>query len=207
MTRIIGGNAGGRRIQTPVGQHTRPTTDRVREALFSAIEAWCGSLQGLRFLDLYAGSGAVGLEAWSRGAGVVSFVESDRRTARLIYENAKLLGFSRVHVLTNSVAAALSRPPSAPYDVVFMDPPYHLDDASVGEELALLCGQDWLVPGALVVVERASRSPEPAWPACFTDTRGRKYGETTLWYGHAAGERPSEPDPDDPDDLDDPEAP
>jgi 16S rRNA (guanine966-N2)-methyltransferase len=195
MTRIIGGTAGGRRITTPSGQHTRPTTDRVREALFSAIESWCGSLQGLRFLDLYAGSGAVGLEAWSRGAGVVSLVESDRRTARLIYENAKLLGFSRVHVVTNSVAAALSRPPSAPYDVVFMDPPYHLDDAAVGEELASLVDQEWLVPGAMVVVERSSRSPAPAWPPGFTDTRERRYGETTLWYGHAAGEDapPEEP--------------
>lgn len=192
MTRIIGGDAGGRRIHTPTGQHTRPTTDRVREALFSAVESWCGSLQGLRFLDLYAGSGAVGLEAWSRGAGVVSLVESDRRTARLIYENAKLLGFSRVHVMTNSVTAVLSRSPSAPYDVVFMDPPYHFDDAVVDEELARLSGQEWLVPGALVVVERATRSPEPAWPAGFTGTRGRKYGETTLWYGHAAGERPSD---------------
>ena len=192
MTRIIGGTAGGRRIHTPGGQHTRPTTDRVREALFSAVESWCGSLQGLRFLDLYAGSGAVGLEAWSRGAGVVSLVESDRRTARLIYENAKLLGFSRVHVLTNTVTAVLSRPPTAPYDVVFMDPPYHFDDEVVTEELGLLCEQEWLVPGALVVVERATRSPEPAWPASFTDTRGRKYGETTLWYGHAAGERTDE---------------
>jgi 16S rRNA (guanine966-N2)-methyltransferase len=192
MTRIIGGDAGGRRIHTPSGQHTRPTTDRVREALFSAVESWCGSLQGLRFLDLYAGSGAVGLEAWSRGAGVVSLVESDRRTARLIYENAKLLGFSRVHVMTNSVTAVLSRSPSAPYDVVFMDPPYHFDDAVVDEELALLSAQEWLVPGALVVVERATRSPEPAWPEGFTGTRGRKYGETTLWYGHAAGERPGD---------------
>ena len=81
MTRIIGGTAGGRRIAAPRGAATRPTTDRVREALFSAIESWCGSLSGLRFLDLYAGSGAVGLEAWSRGAGVVSLVEQDRRTA------------------------------------------------------------------------------------------------------------------------------
>ncbi|MBJ7356617.1 16S rRNA (guanine(966)-N(2))-methyltransferase RsmD [Nocardioides sp.] len=192
MTRIIGGNAGGRRIHAPAGQHTRPTTDRVREALFSAVESWCGSLQGLRFLDLYAGSGAVGLEAWSRGAGVVSLVESDRRTARLIYENAKLLGFSRVHVMTNSVTAVLTRPPSAPYDVVFMDPPYHFDDAVVSEELDLLSSREWLVPGALVVVERATRSAEPAWPEGFTATRGRKYGETTLWYGHAAGERPSD---------------
>src|SRR6188768_4537862 len=99
MTRIIGGTAGGRRITTPSGQHTRPTTDRVREALFSSIEAWCGSLQGLRFLDLYAGSGAVGLEAWSRGAGVVTLVESNRRTAALIADNARAIGFSRARVV------------------------------------------------------------------------------------------------------------
>src|SRR6188768_3436238 len=99
MTRIIGGTAGGRRIDTPRGVTTRPTSDRVREALFSAIEAWCGSLQGLRFLDLYAGSGAVGLEAWSRGAGVVTLVEQDRRTARLIDQNAKALGFPKAEVL------------------------------------------------------------------------------------------------------------
>ena len=96
----------------------------MREALFSAIEAWCGSLQGLRFLDLYAGSGAVGLEAWSRGAGVVTLVEQDRRTAALITANAKTLGFPRAHVVVGSVAAALTRPPTAPYDVVFLDPPY-----------------------------------------------------------------------------------
>ena len=192
MTRIIGGQAGGRRISTPAGQHTRPTTDRVREALFSAVESWCGSLQGLRFLDLYAGSGAVGLEAWSRGAAVVSLVESDRRTARVIYDNAKLLGFSGVHVVTNSVTAALSRPPTAPYDVVFMDPPYDLDDARVDEELALLDAQGWLVPGAMVVVERSSRSPQPSWPVGVTGSRERKYGETTLWYGHAAGDHTPE---------------
>ena len=135
MTRIIGGDAGGRRINTPAGQHTRPTTDRVREALFSAVESWCGSFQGLRFLDLYAGSGAVGLEAWSRGAGVVTFVESDRRTSRLVYENAKLLGFHRAHVMTVPVASALGRPPPAPYDIVFSDPPYHLSDETVAGDL------------------------------------------------------------------------
>src|SRR3954469_15715601 len=99
MTRIIGGTAGGRRLSTPTGPTTRPTTDRVREALFSSIESWCGSLQGLRFLDLYAGSGAVGLEAMSRGAGVVTLVESDRRTARLIEQNAKALGFAKAEVV------------------------------------------------------------------------------------------------------------
>src|SRR4249919_3874642 len=107
MTRIIGGSAGGRRLATPRGTSTRPSSDRVREALFSAIESWCGSLQGLRFLDLYAGSGAVGLEAWSRGAGVVTLVEQDRRTAALITSNAKSLGFSRAHVVASSVASTL----------------------------------------------------------------------------------------------------
>ena len=192
MTRIIGGSAGGRRISTPNGQHTRPTTDRVREALFSSIEAWCGSLQGLRFLDLYAGSGAVGLEAWSRGAGVVTLVESDRRTARLIGDNAKALGFAKADVVAASVTATLAKVPSAPYDVAFMDPPYPLDDTSVGEELALLDAQGWLVPGAMVVVERSSRSPEPTWPAGITGQRRKRYGETSLWYGHAAA-NPEDP--------------
>ena len=90
MTRIIGGEAGGRRLRTPTGESTRPTSDRVREALFSALEALLGSVQGLRFLDLYAGSGAVGLEARSRGAGVVTCVEQDRRTAALVRDNTTL---------------------------------------------------------------------------------------------------------------------
>src|SRR3954452_19852723 len=129
MTRIISGTAGGRRLSTPHGPATRPTTDRVREALFSSIESWCGSLQGLRFLDLYAGSGAVGLEAWSRGAGVVTLVESDRRTARLIEQNARVRGFVKVNALAAAVSLPLTNPPSAPYDVAFLDPPYSLDEA------------------------------------------------------------------------------
>jgi 16S rRNA (guanine966-N2)-methyltransferase len=164
---------------------TRPSSDRVREALFSAIESWCGSLQGLRFLDLYAGSGAVGLEAWSRGAGVVTLVEQDRRTAALISANAKALGFTKANVVVASVAATLARPPAAPYDVVFLDPPYPTADSEVDADLERL-EPDWVVPGAMVVVERSSRSRPPEWPPGFTDTRDRKYGETTLWYGHAA---------------------
>jgi 16S rRNA (guanine966-N2)-methyltransferase len=186
VTRIIGGTRGGRRIQTPRGLSTRPTSDRVREALFSSIEAWCGSLHGLRFLDLYAGSGAVGLEAWSRGAGVVTLVEQDRRTARLIAGNARTLGFGKPDIVPANVAGVLRRPPSAPYDVSFLDPPYHLDDEAVSGSLQDLADHDWLVPGAMVVVERSSRSPEPAWPTGFTDVRHKRYGETTLWYGHAA---------------------
>jgi 16S rRNA (guanine966-N2)-methyltransferase len=186
MTRIIGGSAGGRRIQTPRGASTRPTSDRVREALFSAIESWCGSLSGLRFLDLYAGSGAVGLEAWSRGAGFVTLVEQDRRTAALVAANATALGFHKADVVTGSVAATLARAPRAPYDVVFTDPPYPHPDAAVAADLAALVAHDWLVPGALVVVERSARRSEVAWPAGLVAERDRTYGETRLWYGHAA---------------------
>jgi 16S rRNA (guanine966-N2)-methyltransferase len=158
----------------------------VREAFFSAVESWCGSLRGLRFLDLYAGSGAVGLEAWSRGAGVVTLVEQDRHTASLISGNARTLGFAKANVVAAPVAGTLKRPPAAPYDIAFLDPPYPLDDHAVTEDLHALVAQDWLVPGAMVVVERSSRSPEPGWPNTFTDIREKRYGETVLWYGHAA---------------------
>jgi 16S rRNA (guanine966-N2)-methyltransferase len=193
VTRIIGGSAGGRRIAAPAGQQTRPTTDRVREALFSSVEAWCGSLQGLRFLDLFAGSGAVGLEAWSRGAGVVTLVESDRRTARLIVDNARGLGYPKADVVVGSVTATLGRAPSAPYDVAFLDPPYSLEEEQLARDLRGLDDQGWLVPGAMVVVERSSRSPEPTWPAGVRAARSKKYGETMLWYGHAAA-HPDDPE-------------
>ena len=190
MTRIIGGTAGGRRIRTPTGDSTRPTSDRVREALFSSLEATLGSLTGLRFLDLYAGSGAIGLEARSRGAGVVTCVEQDRRTAALIRDNVATLGFTGVEVVAASVARTLAQSPRAPYDVVFADPPYPLTEVALAGDLALLAAPGWLAADALVVVERSSRGPEPTWPAGITPLPGRrrmrKYGETALWYGQAA---------------------
>jgi 16S rRNA (guanine966-N2)-methyltransferase len=191
MTRIIGGTARGRRIKAPAGQRTRPTSDRVREALFSTLDAEFGTITGLRFLDLYAGSGAVGLEARSRGAGVVTLVEHDRRTAALIQDNVRSLGFSRVEVVTGPVARVLGAPPRAPYDVVFVDPPYALPDDAVRTDLTHLVVQRWLAGGAVVVVERSSRGGEPHWPEAITAARSRKYGETTLWYGHAS--EPGEP--------------
>ncbi|WP_435771188.1 16S rRNA (guanine(966)-N(2))-methyltransferase RsmD [Nocardioides sp. SYSU DS0651] len=186
MTRIIAGRAGGRRLATPKGGATRPTSDRVREALFSAIESWAGSLQGLRFLDLYAGSGAIGLEAWSRGAEAVTLVESDRRTADLVRANAREIGCDVAVVHSRAVSVVLAEPPAAPYDVVFADPPYPLPDATLSGDLALLAAGGWLAADALVVVERSSRSPEPRWPAEIEPLPGKrrqkKYGETTLWF-------------------------
>ncbi len=186
MTRIIGGSVGGRRIKAPHGASTRPTSDRVREALFSAIDAGLGSLAGLRFLDLYAGSGAIGLEARSRGAGVVTLVEHDRRAASVITSNARSLGFTGVDVVVAPVGRALLRPPRAPYDVVFLDPPYAVATADVVADLRALWAQDWLAAEAVVVVERSSRSEELSWPDGLVADRRRRYGETMLWYGHAA---------------------
>jgi 16S rRNA (guanine966-N2)-methyltransferase len=191
MTRIIGGTAGGRRVKTPTGANTRPTSDRVREALFSAVDAAVGSIHGLRFLDVYAGSGAVGLEARSRGAGVVTLVEHDRRTSALIRENAKALGLDGVDVLAVTAARALAHAPRAPYDVVFLDPPYAVPVEDVVASLEALRDHDWLAHGALVVVERSSRGPDLVWPDGFGADRSRKYGETTLWYGRATARQQS----------------
>ena len=186
MTRIIGGSAGGRRLQTPKGDATRPTSDRVREALFSAIEAAVGSLQGLRFLDLYAGSGAIGLEAWSRGAAHVTLVESDRRTARLVEANVAAVGCDVADVRARSVAAVLGEGARSPYDIVFSDPPYPHTEARLAEDLELLATGHWLAHESLLVVERSARSPEPAWPSGVERLGGkrgeRRYGETTLWF-------------------------
>ncbi|WP_375431181.1 16S rRNA (guanine(966)-N(2))-methyltransferase RsmD [uncultured Friedmanniella sp.] len=189
MSRIIAGSRGGRRLSVPAGSRTRPTTDRVREALFSAVAAWAGtadapadqSLAGLAVADLYAGSGAVGLEAASRGAEPVLLVESDRRTAQLIGRNAAELGLGvqqqsvRVEQL---VAAGAPRP----FDVVFLDPPYDLAAAAVEAVLADLVAHSWLAPDALVVVERSRRGDAVSWPAGAGETWTKSYGETVLHY-------------------------
>ncbi|GAA2184259.1 16S rRNA (guanine(966)-N(2))-methyltransferase RsmD [Micromonospora lupini] len=184
MTRIVAGTLGGRRIAAPPGAGTRPTSDRVREALFSAIEAEV-DLDGARFADLYAGSGAVGLEALSRGARHVLLVESDPRAARVIRENvATLRAGSAVRLVTARVATVLaSGPDGGPYDVVFADPPYAVPDEEITALLTTLVDGGWLVPDALVVVERSRRTRQFEWVEGITPERSRRYGETTLWYG------------------------
>jgi 16S rRNA (guanine966-N2)-methyltransferase len=187
VTRIIGGEAGGRRIQTPPGDATRPTSDRVREALFSSIESELGTLHGRRFLDLFAGAGGVGLEARSRGAETVTLVEKSPRTAAVIRANVKTLGFEHVEVLVAPVARLRDRQhaDAAPFDVVFADPPYEHGAADLANELAALARSGWLSDRALVVVERDRRSSW-AWPDGFERVRERAYGETMLWYGRWA---------------------
>lgn len=185
MTRIIGGTARGRRLKAPTGDRTRPTSDRVREALFSSLDAELGSITGLRFLDLYAGSGAVGLEARSRGAGLVTLVEQDRRTTALIQGNLSTLGFTQVDVVAGAVRRVLGGPPRAPYDVAFLDPPYALSTPEVQDDLRELVAHGWVAEGSVVVVERGTRSEPLTWPPGLAPSRSKRYGETTLWYGHA----------------------
>ncbi len=188
VARVIAGKAGGRRLTVPGGRDTRPTSDRAREGLFATISSILGSLSGTRVLDLYAGSGAVGLEALSRGAGHVLLVESGARAGRVIRENIEALGLPGAELIVDRVERVLARgPEGGRYDVVFADPPYALPGDQVSRLLSALADRAWLTPGALVIVERATRSGPVSWPAAYVADRARRYGEATFWYGLAAG--------------------
>lgn len=188
MTRIIAGAAGSLRLEVPKAG-TRPTSDRVREAVFSSLDA-LGILPGARVLDLYAGSGALGLEAISRGAARAVLVEKDAAAAGVAQRNAKLVervftGDTRPHVEVSreSVRTFLSHE-AGMWDLVFVDPPYDLDEPELETVLEAIAAIT--EGGARLVVERSSRSPEPRWPDAFTDARSKKYGETTVWVATRA---------------------
>nr|WSX23079.1 16S rRNA (guanine(966)-N(2))-methyltransferase RsmD [Streptomyces tubercidicus] len=187
MTRVIAGTAGGRRLAVPPGNGTRPTSDRAREGMFSTWESLDGPLAGARVLDLYGGSGAVGLEALSRGAAHVLLVEADARAVRTIRDNVRTVGLPGVEVRAGKAEqAAAAPPPGEPYDLVFLDPPYVVTDADLCEILLTLRGQGWLAEQALVTVERSTRGGTFPWPDGFEAIKARRYGEGTLWYGRAA---------------------
>ncbi|WHE37551.1 MULTISPECIES: 16S rRNA (guanine(966)-N(2))-methyltransferase RsmD [Microbacterium] len=181
MTRIIAGAAGSLVLRVP-DRGTRPTSDRVRESLFGGLDA-SGVLDGARVLDLYAGSGALGLEAVSRGAASVDLVEKSASAAAVTDRNARTVaravGSSAVRVHRSSADAFLQSA-SGPFDLVFIDPPYDLDDEALAITLALLA--DVTAPGAVVIVERASRSPQPRVPAQLEPLRSKRYGDTALWW-------------------------
>ena len=188
--RVIAGSARGRRLAVPAGATTRPTTDRVREALFSVIATWAGrggeppefSLSGIAFCDFYSGSGAVGLEAASRGAGPVLLVEADRRIAALAARNAADLGL-RAQVRSARVEDVLGRSAPRAFDIVFADPPYDMGSEQLSSVLSRLVAGGWLAPEGLVVVERSRRSAATIWPDALPRTWSRTYGETILEFG------------------------
>ncbi|MEU1310426.1 16S rRNA (guanine(966)-N(2))-methyltransferase RsmD [Streptomyces cinnamoneus] len=187
MTRVIAGTAGGRRLAVPPGTGTRPTSDRAREGLFSTWVSLLGTLDGARVLDLYGGSGAVGLEALSRGAAHVLLVEADARAVKVIRDNVRAIGMPGAEVRSGKAEQVVAgAPPAAPYDVVFLDPPYVVGDDELSEILLTLRTRGWLADDALVTVERSTRGGEFRWPDGFDALRARRYGEGTLWYGRAA---------------------
>ena len=171
----------------PPGQSTRPTSDRAREGLFGTVLSELGTLDGRHVLDLYAGSGAVGLEALSRGAESVTLVESDVRAVAVIKANIKTVGLPGAKVITSRAEKFLAGPPPAPCDLVFADPPYAVTSEQVTRILTLLAEGGWLTGEALVIVERATRSGELDWPPAYAPGKSRRYGEATFWYGwHSA---------------------
>lgn len=190
MSRIIAGAAGGNPLKSVPGDATRPTTDRVKEALFSRLESW-DILQGARVLDLFAGSGALGLEAASRGARQVTLVEKAPKAVAVCQQNAaminKTLKSDIASVQRGSVDSILdgyfdesTRMPRRTFDVVFLDPPYPLTEAEL--ETTLLKVSRVLADDATVIVERSSRSPRPLWPDSLQPFADKKYGETHLWF-------------------------
>ncbi|AKU16361.1 16S rRNA (guanine(966)-N(2))-methyltransferase RsmD [Luteipulveratus mongoliensis] len=180
MTRIIAGTVGGRRLTTPPGDGTRPTSDRVRESLFSRLEH-LEALRGATVLDLYAGSGALGLEAASRGATSVTLVESDRKAAKVIQRNISDLDLSQCRVRAETVERALAGAPAeGTVDLLLADPPYDVPPEALDGVLELAI--PWLAADALLVVERSSHSPEPTWPADVELIGPRRYGDTVMWF-------------------------
>lgn len=199
MTRIIAGMAGSLRLQVPKSG-TRPTSDRVREAIFSSLTSW-DALEGSRVLDLYAGSGALGLEAASRGATEVTLVEKHPPAAKVVNSNAKLVTHAinethqggrseadtdqtppvRIQIMRKSAQTFLDeQQPLAVWDVVLIDPPYEISEAALAKNLASLT--TLVKDDAVIMVERSTRSPEPTWPAELHVLRQKRYGETMLWW-------------------------
>jgi 16S rRNA (guanine966-N2)-methyltransferase len=172
--RVIAGHLGGRRLTAPHGMATRPTSDRVREALFSAL----GDVRGLRVLDLYAGTGALGIEALSRGAAHATFVESARPALTALKENLAMLDLAgSARVVSQPVARAAGTLPG-PFDLIFADPPYAAL-AEVPAALDALRAAAAIAPGARVVMEHASRDAAPTI-AGLTARPSRAYGDTTV---------------------------
>ena len=181
MTRIVAGLARGRRLTVPPSG-VRPTGDRAREGLFNSLGSLL-DLEGAAVLDLYAGSGALGLEALSRGAASVVFVESGSRVLPVLKANLATVGLPGGRVVAGSVPTVVAGPAPDTFDVVLADPPYATPVEEVLRVLRDLAGNGWLAPGAVVVVERSSREEPFEWPTPLAALRQRRYGEAVLRYG------------------------
>lgn len=184
--RIIAGAAKGRPISA-VASATRPTSDRAREALFSTLTSEFGDFEGIKVLDLYAGTGAIALEALSRGAALVHAVEKDEAAAKAIaenYDSIKSAEFSGLfHLYSMGVNRFLRDKSAHRYHFIYIDPPYDVADIDVIETLVQLQENDFLHPDALIAIERNSRVREISWPYGYEEQRVKSYGQATIFYG------------------------
>lgn len=181
MTRVIAGAAGGRKLAVP-RTGVRPTGDKARGALFNSVGSML-ELEGAAVLDLYAGSGALGLEALSRGARSVLFVENGGGVLPVLRANLATVGLPGGRVQAGSVPTVVAGPPPERFDLVLADPPYATPAEEVLAVLGSLTSGGWLAPGAVVVVERGRREEAWEWPTPLTGVRDRRYGEALLRYG------------------------
>lgn len=182
MTRIIGGDFRGRSLKVPDAE-TRPTSSRVREAIFSSVEHAVSGLDDLRVLDLFSGSGAFGIESISRGAAEAVLIEKDLRAADTLHTNVANFGIKKARVvIADAFTDVAQKSGRGTFDVVFIDPPYSFADQDVNSLIANLVSNDWLNDYALIVVERGSRS-QVQWPESVEELRKKVYGDTSIWYG------------------------
>ena len=187
--RVIAGLAKGRNLISPIGA-TRPTSDRAREALFSSLESEFGSLSDLSFLDLYCGSGAVGVEALSRGVAIVTGVDNDEKATNIARQNFQLIekisGIGTYSVITMSCGKFLDRPADHPFDIVFLDPPYEIPNKEVEKNLSDLVNNCFVKKSTVIAIERDSKARPLEWPSALREVKMRKYGAATIYYAELA---------------------
>ena len=184
--RIIAGVAKGRNLASVAGA-TRPTSDRAREALFSTLTSEFGEFENLKFLDLFAGSSAVGLEALSRGAATVHAVEKDDAASITIKANHEIVQSAKpdgkFHLYSMSAQKFLESQIDSHYDIIFIDPPYETKNQAIYELINLILKRELLSKNGLMVIERATKSEPFIWPKPLHELRTKEYGVATLYYG------------------------
>lgn len=183
--RIIAGLGKGRNLISPKGA-TRPTSDRAKEALFSTLESEFGTLNDLYFLDLYCGSGAVGVEALSRGAAVVHSVDKEESATSIARQNFEMLekipGVGVASVFTMNVIRYLETIPNIAFDIIFIDPPYDVKNENIEKVLGEITARDLLKSGGIVAVERETKMARFSWPQGLAPLKEREYGIATIYY-------------------------
>lgn len=174
--RITGGTGRGRRLKVPAGSGVRPTSDKVKQALFNII---AGRIEGASLLDLFAGAGGIGIEALSRGARTVVFVDDSRESLRIIRSNVEQAGFADRAQIVFSRAESFLNKPSGPYDIIFLDPPYAMELAPLLDQIA---NSGLLKPGGDVVAEHFKKQPSPPHAGTLSLLREARYGDTILSF-------------------------